>query len=309
MTLQTSYRELSVTEILSKSISLYFSRFEYFLAPVLLTNLVNEALRRLMSHFMPEFNFPQNFTDEFFARLINYLAVAIPLAIVFLVVIWIINTLCNGIIVKYSSDMLEGRHASLKNGFNSVLSNIPSLLTVGFVTGALTMLGLILFIIPGIIVAVMFSLTVQVIIIERVGVSESLGRSRKLVANRWWKTFSVLFSVFLVTAISYMIGDFVGTLFGGSFDALKWLITIIIASFVQPLHPIALTYLYYTLNIGEEPMKPAVPPQFTAPVPAPSPSPPSPVLTTFQPRFCYKCGQRLPSDAIYCPRCGEKVKP
>jgi hypothetical protein len=261
-----------------------------------------------MDSFLPDIEIPPDFTEEFFLWLINYMAVAIPVAALFAVIGWVLITLSSGIAVKYSSDVLEGRHASLKRGFNSAVSSISSLLASGFIIGVLMILGLILFVIPGIIVAVMFSLSVQVIILERLGALKSLRRSRRLVANRWGKTFAVLFLVFLFTAVVYVVGDIIGDLFGGQLGTLRWMIPSIVTSLAQPLQPIALTYLYYSLLTMEKPTEPEMPLQPTVPVEPPVTRPPTPTLPVFQPRFCYKCGQRLPLDAAYCPRCGVRVR-
>lgn len=313
MVLKKTYRETSVTEILRISINLYLARYELFLVPFLATNLANGALSQLMYSLMPEFFLPQNFTEEFFLWLINYLANVIPVAAAFGIIGWVITTLSNGIAVKCSSDILEGKRPSLSRGLNSALSRISSLLTAGFIVGVLTILGLILFIIPGVTVAVMFSLTVQVIMIERLGASRSLRRSRELVAGKWTKTFAVLLLVFLTTAVAYLVGDaLIGSLGGlseGTLHTLRWVITSVLTSLVQPLHPIALTYLYYSLHIREKPITPATPLPTEAPVVRPTLHPITPSLTGFRPRFCYKCGQGVPSDAVYCPRCGVLVRP
>ncbi len=313
MILEKPYREVSATEVLRMSINLYLARYELFLVPFLVTNLANGALSQLMYSLMPEFFIPQSFTEEFFLWLINYLTNVIPVVALFGTIGWVITTLSNGIAVKCSSDILEGIRPSLNRGFRFTLSSISSLLTTGLIVGVLTILGLILFIIPGVIVALMFSLTVQVIMMERLGVSGSLRRSRELVVGRWGKTFAVLLLVFTATAAVYVVGDILVSSLGSPFDptvdTVRWLMTSILTSLVQPLHPIALTCLYYSLRIREKPIRPAIPHAAEAPVALPAPRAVGPSLKGFQPRFCYKCRQRLPSDAIYCPRCGVRVRP
>ena len=312
MTLRTPYREPSATEIFSRSLNLYVARFELFLVPFLVTNLVNGVLGLLMYSLLPKFFLPPDFTEEFFLWLINYLANVIPVVAVFAITGWVITTLSSGIAVKCSYDMLEGTPPSLRRGLSFALSSITALLTTGLIVGALTVLGLILFIIPGVIIAVMFSLTVQVIIIERLGVARGLRRSRELVAGRWWKTFAVLLLVLLTTAVAYLAGDaIVGSLgapFDGAVETARLVTTSILTSLVQPLQPIALTYLYYSLRIKERHIRPATQPPAEAPI-APAALPTEPSLRRYRPRFCYKCGQKLPSDAIYCPRCGVRAKP
>ena len=220
---------------------------------------------------------------------------------------WIIDTLPNGLIVKYSSDIFEGRRPNLTASLRVVVSKIFSLLSAGFIIGALVILGLVLFIVPGIIAAVSFSLTIQVIIIERSGVFESLRRSRKLVSREWWQAFSVLAFTFLLTAIAGVIGDIVLSLPLIVGDRFELLIASIIVSAAKPLQPVALTYLYYSLSAGQKILEAQKQYQlaFLSPLqmrektqrPA-----------EFNLNFCFKCGQRLPPDAVYCPRCGIRVR-
>ena len=51
-------------------------------------------------------------------------------------------------------------------------------------------MGLIALIVPGIILAIVFSLALPVLLIEKKGVLESMGRSHALVGHRWLKTFA-----------------------------------------------------------------------------------------------------------------------
>jgi len=313
MVLRTPYREPTATEILSKSLNLYLAKYELFIIPFLAANLANNMLSQLMYSLMPEFLLPPDFTEEFLLWLINYLANAVPVIAIFAIINWAITTISNGIAVKCSSDMLNEKSPSLRTGLNSALSSILPLLAAGLIVGVLTVLGMILLIIPGIIAAVMFSLTVQVIMLEQLGVFTSLRRSRELVAGRWAKTFAVLLLVLLGTAVASLAGEVLvsslGGLSGGAAETARWLITSILMSLVQPLQPIALTYLYYTLRMRERAPKPAIPTSAQAPARPPAARPTGPSLRGYRPRFCYKCGQRLPSDAIYCPRCGIHTRP
>jgi len=297
--------ELSVSGVLRESLSLYLSRLEYFLIPFLFVNMANSVLSQLIGSYLPPFTPPKDLSDAFFPWLINYATAAIALAGVFIVTNWLTTTIANGIAVKYSSDLLEGRHASLREAFSFAFSHISSLIATGFITGVLMTLGLILFLVPGIIVAIMFSVVVQAITIERLGVSKSLRRSRELVAKKWGKTFMVLLSVGLTTIVASLAGDFIGDLF----SPLKVFITAVIASLAQPLYPVALTYHYYSLRSREKPLEGPLPVEPAVPVAPPSTRPPSPFPVGFQPKFCYKCGQKLPPGTVFCPQCGNRVKP
>jgi len=289
-------RELSTTEILSLSLNLYSSKFDLFLVPFLLTAILNSFINYVLWRFAPAIELPQN-TAEIVTWLLDCLIAIIPVLVASVVIGWVINTISNGMVIKMSSEMFEGRPATFKVGLNSVLSSLLTLLISGIIVSALTILGLIFFVIPGIIVIIIFSLTVQVIMIERYNVSASLWRSRRLVANRWSKTLAILVAVFLLTAVSSFVGRIVGSYVVSYDNTMGLIIESIISSLAQPIQPIVLTLFYYSLRAKEKPGEQVIPPHQYPPM--------SPL---YQPNFCYKCGERLPPDAIFCPKCGANVK-
>ncbi|HEX5379967.1 MAG TPA: hypothetical protein VFW47_15430 [Phenylobacterium sp.] len=79
--------------------------------------------------------------------------------------------------------------------------------------------GLILFIVPGVMIAVAFILAVPARVIERVGVFESFSRSRALTRNNRWRIF-VLLLVYMITiwvlegVITSLTGGLAATNFG-----------------------------------------------------------------------------------------------
>ena len=120
------------------------------------------------------------------------------------------DTVIGGVVVRVASDILEKRRASLSDALSSTAKRLPSLLGAGMLSGVLVILGLICLVVPGIIVAIMFSLITPTIIIERIGVLESLSRSRKLIKQRWLKTFAYLAVIVIILAVTYSISSGVG---------------------------------------------------------------------------------------------------
>ena len=115
---------------------------------------------------------------------------------------------------------------------------------------------MLLFIVPGIIIAIMFSLVIPTIISEQKGAFESLGRSKKLVSKRWLKAFLLM----LIFGIIVFIVNNVASVLAGPFSTVhpiaNSLITSIIAAFASPIYPIAITYLYYAMVAREIPPPP-----------------------------------------------------
>ncbi len=289
-------RELSVTEILSQSVSLYSSKFDLFLVPFLLTTAINSFVSYALWTFVPALEIPQD-TTQIVSWLVDYLFAVIPVLVATIIVNWVVSTFSNGMVVKMSSEILEGRPATIKVGFDAVVSSLPTLLVSSAVVSVLMVLGMLFFVVPGVIVIIIFCLTVQTIIIERHGVSASLWRSRRLVTHRWSKTFIVLIAVAVLTGVSTSVGRFVGGLVVPYDRIIGLVVESIISSLTQPLQPIVLTLFYYSLRAKESLAGSAF---YTQQHPPMSP--------LYQPNFCTKCGGRLPPDAVFCPRCGANVR-
>jgi len=193
--------------------------------------------------------------SEVIAWLFAFLATVIVFAILLGIVTWIINTIVSGTVVKFASEAVEKGHASLRESLDMALSRLGSLLGVGLVTGILITIGFFLFIVPGIILAIMFSLVVPSIMIEQKGVFESIGRSKKLVSNRWGKTFVLLLLIgiiiFTVTVLTNVLT--------APFGAASLIVSSLIAALVVPILPIATTLLYYSMVAREIPPPPPPP--------------------------------------------------
>jgi hypothetical protein len=173
---------------------------------------------------------------------------------------WIISTITYGICVKYASNLIEKGNASINTAFGFTMNQIITLLASALVVGILVAIGLIALIVPGIILVIMFSLISPAILIENVGALDSLSRSRKLVSNRWLKTFAFL----LIVGIVVGVVSYIGTLIAIPFGDLSWVVSGVISAFAAPIAPISTTVYYYSMVGREEQQKipPPPPPPF-----------------------------------------------
>jgi len=198
---------------------------------------------------------PATPSREVMAWFLGFLVTVIVVAVLLGIVSWVVNTIVGGTVVKFASNVIEKGYASLGESLNMALSRLGSLLGAGIITGILIMIGLFLFVVPGIILAIMFSLVVPAIMMEQKGVFESLGRSRKLVSNRWGKTFVLL----LLIGIIYGIIVWIIGLLMTPFEAVGTFVSSLAAAFVAPILPIATTLLYYSMVAREIPPPPPPP--------------------------------------------------
>jgi len=265
-------RELSVEEIISQSFHMYRARFVLFLLPFLVAAIITGVFASVIFWYFP---FPatpspsassQAIIDWFNAFFSTFIVIMILIVIVSLV----ISTIATGIVVKCVSDIIEKGSSTLKEGFTFTMSKLVSLLVAEIIVVIVTVIGSLFFIVPGLIFMVMFSLVVPVIIVEQKGVFESLERSRKLVSNRWMKTFVLLIIVSLIVGVVSWITMIVTAPFGTSlgtanlfaFSSTSLFISYIITAFVTPIFPIATNFLYYSMVARELQRMPPPPPPF-----------------------------------------------
>lgn len=239
-------RELSLGEIFTRTFKLYSENFTQFLLPFLIAGAIEGAVLVTLESLItvPAILSSTATPQELLNWLPGFLSAILTIAFLTGIVGWVIGSIAQGIAVKFASDALEDKQTTLLSSFNFTLSRLLSLLAVSVITGILIALGLIALIIPGIILAIMFSLVVPTIIIENIGALESLSRSRELVNCRWLKTFGVLFLFQIIIGI---VGSIISVL-TGSLGLVGSVASSILVAFIQPILPIGLTLYYYSMT-------------------------------------------------------------
>lgn len=93
---------------------------------------------------------------------------------------------------------LQGEPATFGEIISKGFSRFFPVLGVAIVSTIVIIMGFMLLIIPGIIIAMIIYVAVPVVIIERAGVFESLTRSADLTSGYRWKIFGIYLLVFLI---------------------------------------------------------------------------------------------------------------
>ena len=276
--------ELSLGEILVYSIKIYRCGFIKIFIPYLILGVILGILNYWAVSTLPPFPMMDFTASE---ALFDWLLSLSKVLLVVGVVGWILTVIIQGYTVGYSSTLLTGE--DLKSGeiIRRIVRKTPRLLAASLIANLLIGIGLLLLIVPGIIFAVMFSLIVPVIVLEDGKILESLSRSRRLVSRRWGKTLALI--AVLVAAIS--TSEILGSLIAIAFEPIGYLASIAITATVEPIYPVAVVCLYYSMKAKEaserEESREATP----RPIPA---------------RYCIECGEPLSPIAVYCPRCGTR---
>ena len=275
---QEPVEETSATAIVGRALSLYGSSITSFITPFIASGAVHSILVWFLDQFVPSNLSPVDYMNW----VTGNLATVIAVLALFGLIEWIVHILASGMAVKVTANLLEGNPASPKESAYHTARKLPALLTAGLMTGLLTIAGLILFIIPGILFIVMFSFVTPAIILEGGSSMESLQRSRELVRRRRGTTFVVQFLTLLISVtLTWLVGDLNIPL-----GPVTPLISLGVSVLVQPINPIALTVLFHSAKVQETP---------------PATRTPHGVIG-----FCSQCGSKLSPEEEYCPNCGQK---
>ncbi len=285
---QNIRRELSFGEVFSKTFNLYKTDFaKYFILFAVVGVIVQVATALAQQAFavpmLPMNPTPQQASSYFSALLVSLFLL---IGVIFVVDI-IFSTIAQGSAIILASDQITKGQVSLGPSIKNSVSRLLSIWALSIIVGIIVGLGLIALIAPGVILAIMYSLALPVLLIEKKGVLESMSRSRQLVGHRWGSTFGIL----LVLGIILIIISLIFGAITGPFGIPGTVVNGILSAFYQPLYPILLTVYYYsnlariTIPSGGQIWPGQVPPAQAGM------------------KFCTNCGTLLPSTATLCFKC------
>ena len=162
------------------------------------------------------------------------------------ILFWVLNVLYQGMVVELVSDLQSGRRDhSVVELLRSVEPVLLALLAVSVLFGVGVAIGLVLFIIPGLILLVIWSVVVPVTVLERPGVFAAFERSRELVRGDGWAVFGVIVIVG-VTVIMVSLATGVASIALGSFG--RALVQWIVNAALAPLSALSASVIYFSLR-------------------------------------------------------------
>ncbi len=277
-------RELSNFEVLLQAITIYKSHFIEVFTPMLVSNVLISLIVSVASIYIP---FQATFENNFNA-LISQLKIFFIIALLVAIVGWILNMVAGGIVIKYTSSLLEEKTVGLIEAFKVVAKKLFVLLAASVISGLLIVVGFMALVIPGIIFSIIFFLFIPAIIVEEKGIISSLKRSKKLVAKRWMKTFGLMLILTIMVGATSFITGAIQSISGKANIYISFLISSIISALVAPIYFVSLTLYYYSMLVKERILH-----QQT-------------LITFKEVKYCIQCGARIPIDANFCPICGAK---
>lgn len=139
------------------------------------------------------------------------------------------------------------------------LKLLPRMLVVSILFMIIVMVGMVLFIIPGIYLWGIFQLAFVALVVEQSGAFDSFGISRRLIKGHWWRSVTIIGVAFIIVLVfSLIVGLANGVtvaLFGiGSWAAVA--VQTILGGALNivliPLFPCFLLAMYYDLKLRHE---------------------------------------------------------
>jgi hypothetical protein len=184
------------------------------------------------------------------------------------------GTLYQGMVVNLVRDVQDGRRDfSAGELLSQATPFILPLIGAGILAGLAIGIGLIIFIVPGLVLLTIWAVIAPTIVVEKSPVMDSFGRSRALVRGNGWPVFGAIFVAFVIviiggivfTAIAASIAD--GPLLRIVFSALASTIT-------APISALVAAVIYFRLRAIEG--RPEQPFAAGPDAPAPPTVPPAP---------------------------------
>jgi len=155
-----------------------------------------------------------------------------------------------GIIIYGVFRYLQDQPFTIADCVRAAIGRLGMLILVSLVAGLLIALGLMLFVIPGIILALMFAVVGPVVVVEKQGVGGALGRSSNLTKSRRLRVFLIFLVTIVLVYIFNFIGTLIGTLVPGEFPTL--IFSSIVSGIGSAFYSVVIVVMYYYLRVDKE---------------------------------------------------------
>jgi hypothetical protein len=163
-----------------------------------------------------------------------------------------------GIVVQAVRDIQDDvRDLSLGKLFRSISRVLGPLLWTAILVGLGVFVGLLAFIIPGLVLLTQWAVAAPVVVVEDRTAPQSMGRSRQLVHGHGWQVFGVLIVTFVLVLVADTAFAAAANAISGS-DASFAIANLIAGTITAPIFALASAVLYLELlKLKGEPLPPA----------------------------------------------------
>ena len=125
-------------------------------------------------------------------------------------VLMVVSALVQGALTRATVSAAEGRRATFGESFAAAAHVLLPLIGLSLLFGIAVAIGFVLLIVPGVILLLMWAVSVPALVVERQGVFAAFARSAELTKGARWK----ILGLFLVIGVAYLLVSYVFRLFG-----------------------------------------------------------------------------------------------
>ncbi len=184
------------------------------------------------------------------------------LALLAAIVGLVATTLFTGMVVELVADVRDGRRdAGVGQLLSAVTPVLGKLILVAIVAGIGILIGFILIVIPGLILATLWSVAAPVVVLERPPGLRALSRSRELVRGNGWNVFAVILLLVILVGV---VGSGIEVAADAAGTAVGLVVRVIVGILTAPISALAAAVLYFDLRAAHEhaaaPPEPDLPP-------------------------------------------------
>jgi MFS family permease len=162
----------------------------------------------------------------------------------------VLYTLSQAIVLYGAFQDMRGRSVSLAESLQVGLRRFFPIIGVAISVSFAVMVGLMLFLVPGLIWLSMWFVATPVCVVEKLGPFQSMGRSADLTKGHRWKIFGLMLLLFLISAVaSSMIGA-ISAVVGG--PILELIASVIWNGIWGAFYAVAAVVTYHDLRVAKE---------------------------------------------------------
>jgi hypothetical protein len=171
-----------------------------------------------------------------------------------------------GLVVQAVRDIQDGkRDLTVAGLYRSVVKVLAPLLWTAIIVGVGVFLGILAFIIPGLVLLTQWAVAAPVVVCEVRTAPQALGRSRELVRSHGWQVFGVLIVTFLLVIVASTALQGLASAISNSRVAFA-IANLIAGTLTAPIFALASAVLYLELlQLKGEPLPPADMAEFNEP--------------------------------------------
>jgi hypothetical protein len=160
-----------------------------------------------------------------------------------------------GAITRTIAAEVAGQDLGLEQSYRFGFARLGPILVVSILVGLATLLGLIVFIIPGIYIAVRLAVSIQALVVEDKRGTQAMRRSWALVGGHWWHA---AFTLLVAALITVVVNAVITAPFGAGAWFIQGVAAAIATTVTLPYGALVGVLLYLDLRARKEPLDLAV---------------------------------------------------